>query len=144
MAAHLVGLVEQYGYALIALFLVGEGLAIPFPTDTTVVTASALAARGHLSLALVFIVSTLSTTAGTTAAYYLGRTGSTFISRRAHGGSKALAHAHRFFERHGTSAVLFGRFVPVVRMLISVVAGVSQMEARRFTLYNLAGAAIWA
>lgn len=144
MAAHLVGLVEQYGYALIALFLFGEGLAIPFPTDTTVVTASALAARGHLSLAMVFVVSTLSTTAGTTAAYYLGRTGSTFISRHAHGGANALAVAHRFFARHGTSAVLFGRFVPVVRMLISVVAGVSQMDARRFTLYNLAGAAIWA
>ncbi|HEY2376699.1 MAG TPA: bifunctional DedA family/phosphatase PAP2 family protein [Gemmatimonadaceae bacterium] len=144
MAAHLVGLVAHYGYALIALFLFGEGLAIPFPTDTTVVTASALAARGHLSLALVFLVSTLSTTAGTTAAFYLGRTGSSFISRHAHRGGNALAHAHRFFERHGTSAVLFGRFVPVVRMLISVVAGVSQMDARRFTLYNLAGAAIWA
>jgi membrane protein DedA with SNARE-associated domain len=64
VAAHLVGLVAHYGYALIALFLFGEGLAIPFPTDTTVVTASALAARGHLSLALVFVVSTLSTTAG--------------------------------------------------------------------------------
>jgi len=144
VAAHLVGLVAHYGYALIALFLFGEGLAIPFPTDTTVVTASALAARGHLSLTLVFLVSTLSTTAGTTAAYYLGRTGSTFVSRHAHRGGNALARAHRFFERHGSSAVLFGRFVPVVRMLISVVAGVSQMDARRFALYNLAGAAIWA
>ncbi|HZI42545.1 MAG TPA: bifunctional DedA family/phosphatase PAP2 family protein [Gemmatimonadaceae bacterium] len=144
MAAHLVGLVAHYGYALIALFLFGEGLAIPFPTDTTVVTASALAAHGHLSLGLVFLVSTLSTSAGTTAAFYLGRRGSNFIARRAHGGAGTLARAHRFFERHGTSAVLFGRFVPVVRMLISVVAGVSQMDARRFALYNLAGAAIWA
>ena len=144
VAAHLVGLVAHYGYALIALFLFGEGLAIPFPTDTTVVTASALAARGHLSLLLVFVVSTLSTTAGTTAAFYIGRSGSSFMARRAHGGAGALARAHRFFERHGTSAVLFGRFVPVVRMLISVVAGVSQMEARRFAIYNLAGAAIWA
>lgn len=144
MAAHLVGLVAHYGYAIIALFLFCEGLAIPFPTDTTVVTASALAAHGHLSLALVFVVSTVSTTAGTTAAYYLGRSGSTFIARRAHGGAGALGRAHRFFERHGTSAVLFGRFVPVVRMLISVVAGVSRMDARRFAAYNLAGAAIWA
>ncbi|HKW09467.1 MAG TPA: bifunctional DedA family/phosphatase PAP2 family protein [Gemmatimonadaceae bacterium] len=144
MAAHLVGLVAHYGYAVIALFLFGEGLAIPFPTDTTVVTASALAARGHLSLVLVFLVATLSTTAGTMAAFYLGRSGSSFITRRAHGGAKTLGRAHRFFERHGTSAILFGRFVPVVRMLISLVAGVSQMDARRFALYNLAGAAIWA
>ena len=144
MASHLVGLVAQYGYALIALFLFGEGLAIPFPTDTTLVTASALAARGHLSLVLVFVVATLSTAAGTTAAFYLGRSGSTFIMRRAHGGAGALGRAHRFFERHGASAVLFGRFVPIVRMLISLVAGVSQMDARRFAAYNLAGAAIWA
>src|SRR5205823_8974599 len=76
VASHLVGLVAQYGYALIALFLFGEGLAIPFPTDTTLVTASALAARGHLSLVLVFLVATLSTAAGTPAAFYLGRSGS--------------------------------------------------------------------
>ena len=144
MAAHLVALVARYGYALIALFLFGEGLAIPFPTDTTVVTASALAARGHLSLALVFIVSTLSTAGGTMAAFYLGRSGSSFVARRAHGGAGALGRAHRFFERHGASAVLFGRFVPVVRMLISFVAGVSTMDARRFALFNLAGAGIWA
>lgn len=144
MAARLVGLVAHYGYALIALFLFGEGLAIPFPSDTTVVTASALAARGHLSLALVFIVSTLSTAAGTTAAFYLGRSGSTFITRHAHGGSGALARTRHFFERHGASAVLFGRFVPVMRMLISFVAGISAMDVRRFVLYNLAGAAIWA
>ena len=144
MAAHLVGLVARYGYALIALFLFGEGLAIPFPTDTTVVTASALAARGHLSLLLVFLVATLSTSGGTMAAFYLGRRGSSFLTRRAHGGAGALHRAHRFFERHGASAVLFGRFVPVVRMLISFVAGVSSMDARRFALFNLAGAAIWA
>ena len=144
MAAHLVGLVAHYGYALIALFLFGEGLAVPFPTDTTVVTASALAARGHLSLALVFLVSTLSTTAGTTAAFYLGRSGSTFITRHAHGGSGALVRTRHFFERHGASAVLFGRFVPVMRMLISFVAGISAMDVRRFVFFNLAGAAIWA
>lgn len=147
MAAHLVALVGRYGYAIIALFLFGEGLAIPFPTDTTVVTAAALAARGHLSLALVFVVATLSTAAGTMAAFYLGRSGSTFLTRHAHGGGgagAALARTRQFFEHHGPSAVLFGRFVPVVRMLISFVAGISEMDARRFLLYNLAGAAIWA
>jgi undecaprenyl-diphosphatase len=144
LASHLVGLVAKYGYAIIALFLFGEGVAVPFPTDTTVVTASALAARGHLSLPLVFLVATLSTAAGTTAAFYLGRSGSNFLTKRSHGGSNALGRAHRFFERHGASAILFGRFVPVVRMLISFVAGVSSMDARRFALYNLAGASIWA
>ena len=144
MAAHLVSLVAHYGYAIIALFLFGEGLAIPFPTDSTVVTASAIAARGHLVLALVFAVATVSTSAGTTAAFYVGRRGSTFLERRAHGGARALDRTHRFFARHGASAILFGRFIPVVRMLVSFVAGASRMDARRFALLNIAGAAIWA
>ena len=144
VAAHLVSLVGHYGYALVALFLFAEGLAIPLPTATTVVTASALAARGHLALALVFVVATVSTSAGTTAAFFVGRSGSTFLERHAHGGARALQRAHSFFARHGPSAILFGRFIPVVRMFVSFVAGVSEMDARRFALFNVAGAAIWA
>ena len=144
VAAHLVSLVGHYGYALIAIFLFAEGLAIPFPTDSTVVTASALAARGHLTLVLVFLVATGATTAGTTAAFYVGRNGSTFLERHAHGGARALERAHRFFARHGATAILFGRFIPVGRMFVSFVAGVSEMDARRFAFFNVAGAAIWA
>ena len=52
--------------------------------------------------------------------------------------------AHQFFARHGSAAVVLGRFVPVVRTFVPVVAGVALMSRRRFTLVNLLGALVWA
>jgi membrane-associated protein len=56
-------------------------------------------------------------------------------------------HAERaraFFDRHGSLAVILGRFVPVVRTFVPVVAGVGKMPRRTFTLFNLIGALVWA
>lgn len=137
-------LVATYGYLIVALFIAGEGLAIPFPTDTTLVTAAAFAARGRLSLAIVFVVATLSATAGSTAAFVIGRRSGDFFerhSKKVH--PRVLSRTRAFFDRHGTVAVLSGRFIPFARMLISPLAGLSSMSLAHFTLLNLCGAAIW-
>jgi membrane protein DedA with SNARE-associated domain/membrane-associated phospholipid phosphatase len=138
-------LVADYGYLIVALFIAGEGLAIPFPTDTTLITAAAFAAHGRLSLAIVFLVATASATMGSTAAFVIGRRGGDFFerhSRRVH--PRILIRTRDFFDRHGGAAVMSGRFIPFARMLISPMAGLSSMSLVRFTLYNLSGAALWA
>ena len=56
MISHLGRLITDYGYLIVALFIFLEGMAIPFPTDTTLVTAAAFAAHGRLSMVLLFIV----------------------------------------------------------------------------------------
>ena len=48
-----------------------------------------------------------------------------------------------FFDRHGNKALVIGRFVPFVRTFITVVAGVTRMERRRFFLWSLVGAVLW-
>jgi membrane protein DedA with SNARE-associated domain/membrane-associated phospholipid phosphatase len=144
MINHLGRLIADYGYLIVATFIFFEGIAIPFPTDTTLVTASAFAAHGRLSLAIVFLVSTVTATAGTTIAFVLGRRGGTFFDRHSKKVSPAmLARTRSLFERHGGAAVIVGRFIPVARMLISPMAGLSTMSLRRFTFFNLIGAAIW-
>ena len=145
MTEHIGRLVADYGYLIVALFIAGEGLSIPFPTDTTLVTAAAFAAHGRLSLAAVFLVATASATAGSTAAFVIGRRGGDFFerhSKRVH--PRVLMRTREFFDRHGTAAVLSGRFIPFARMLISPMAGLSSMSLARFTLCNLCGAAMWA
>jgi membrane protein DedA with SNARE-associated domain len=144
MINHLGRLIADYGYLIIATFIFFEGMAIPFPTDTTLVTASAFAAHGRLSLAIVFLVSTVTATAGTTVAFVLGRRGGTFFERHSKKVSPAvLTRTRRLFDRHGGAAVIAGRFIPVARMLISPMAGLSTMSLRRFTFFNVIGAAIW-
>jgi undecaprenyl-diphosphatase len=144
MINHLGRLISDYGYLIIATFIFFEGIAIPFPTDTTLVTASAFAAHGRLSLVIVFLISTATATAGTTVAFVLGRRGGTFFERHSRKVSPAvLMRTRSFFDRHGGTAVMVGRFIPVARMLISPMAGLSTMSLRRFTFFNLIGAAIW-
>jgi membrane-associated protein len=56
---------------------------------------------------------------------------------------KVLDRTHEFFEKYGTRAVILARFVPVLRALIPMLAGISRMDIRRFTRLNLLGATIW-
>lgn len=144
MIHHLGQLISDYGYVIVGLFIFFEGLAVPFPTDSTVVTAAAFAAHGRLSLAMIFLVSTASAVGGTTVAFLAGRRGGTFFdrhSRRVH--PRVLERTGAFFDRHGGTAVVVGRFIPIARMLISPMAGLSTMSLIRFSVFNLAGAALW-
>jgi undecaprenyl-diphosphatase len=144
MIHHLGRLITDYGYLIVALFIFAEGMAIPFPTDTTLITAAAFAAHGRLSLVTIFVVSTIAATAGTTVAFVAGRRGGTFFERHSRRvNPAALARTRGFFDRHGGSAVLVGRFIPVARMLISPMAGLSTMSIARFTFFNAIGAAVW-
>lgn len=52
--------------------------------------------------------------------------------------------AHVFFEKHGNTAIVLARFVPVVRTFITAVAGVSKMDRRQFFTYSFIGALLWA
>lgn len=144
MISHLGRLITDYGYLIVAVFIFFEGMAIPFPTDTTLVTAAAFAAHGRLSMTLLFIVSTVASTAGTTVAFLAGRRGGDFFDKHSKRVSPAvLARTRGFFDRHGNTAVFIGRFVPFARMLIAPLAGLSSMSLLRFTLFNALGAAVW-
>jgi membrane-associated protein len=56
---------------------------------------------------------------------------------------KVLARTHEFFEKYGTRAVVLARFVPILRALIPMLAGISRMDLKRFTQLNLIGATVW-
>jgi membrane-associated protein len=54
-----------------------------------------------------------------------------------------LSRTHEFFENYGARAVVLARFVPILRALIPMLAGISKMDYRRFTKLNLIGATAW-
>jgi membrane-associated protein len=56
---------------------------------------------------------------------------------------KVLARTHEFFEKYGARAVVLARFVPILRALIPMLAGISRMDIKRFTQLNLIGATVW-
>jgi membrane-associated protein len=56
---------------------------------------------------------------------------------------KTVAKTHELFERYGARAVILARFVPIVRALVPMLAGIGHLERRKFLRYNFIGAAIW-
>ena len=56
---------------------------------------------------------------------------------------KVLKRTHDFFEHYGPRAVILARFIPILRALIPMLAGMSEMETKKFSRYNLIGATLW-
>lgn len=56
---------------------------------------------------------------------------------------KYLHDAHEFYEKHGGGAIVFARFLPIVRTFAPIVAGIVRMEKKKFTYYNILGCLMW-
>ena len=141
-------LVESYGYAVVFLFVAIESLGIPLPGETVLVTAAALAALGHLSIWWVIAIAATGGIVGDATGYWIGRLGGLALLRRygrvIHFDEDKLEKVHRFFSRHGSKAVFFGRFIALLRTWAALLAGTAQMPYRIFTLYNVLGGITWA
>lgn len=139
--------VAHYGYALVAVFLLIEGMGLPIPGETALVTAAALAGRGTLSIVGVAIAGCIGTITGGQAGYWIGLRGGTRVvakyGRWLRLNEARLDRTHRFFMQHGGKTVLLGRFIAFLRSFIGIFAGISEMPATTFAGYNALGGAIW-
>lgn len=144
-------LITQYGYAAVFLLMMAESACIPIPSEVIMLFGGALAAGAypgaHPSLAGIVLAGVLGNVAGSYIAWGVGRYGGQPAARRwgrrfgvrGHDIDRAVA----WFDRHGSSAVLFGRVVPVVRTFISLPAGFADMPAGRFGLFTTLGCIPW-
>ena len=148
MHVHLTQLIATYGYLIIFLFVTADGIGVPLPGETALLTAAALAANGRLSIAFVVAAAWAGCIVGGSGGYWVGRAGERFLEHR-HVTRVGLtpprvAKARAFFDRHGARTILFARFVALLRVLASILAGMSGMSFVRFSLYNAAGGLLWA
>jgi len=141
-------LLETYGYVAVLVLVGLESLGVPLPGETALLTASAYAAAGHLSIAGVIAAAAVGAVLGDAGAYWIGRTGGLALVRR-YGrllrvDDAKLERAQKFFQRHGGKTVFFGRFVSLLRMLAALLAGVTRMPYGRFSAFNVTGGICWA
>jgi membrane protein DedA with SNARE-associated domain len=141
-------LLRTYGYGLLFLVVALESLGVPVPGETALIAAAALAARGHMKIALVVAVAAAAAIIGDAGGYWGGRRGGIAFVRRFgkffRMDDAKLAHIRRFFERHGAKTVFFGRFIALLRTWAALFAGMGEMPYGTFTLYNASGGILWA
>lgn len=124
---------------ILTSFLPGDSLL--FLTGLTLATSDS-----WLPDWLGFVLIWIAAIAGTQIGYWVGRkVGPPLFSRNRNFilNEKVLQRTHEFFERYGARAVILARFVPILRALIPMLAGISQMDAKRFLRLNIIGGTIW-
>ena len=117
------------------------------PNEATVVVAAIYTVSDDLALLPVLVVAWTAAVVGESAAFAIGRYGgrplAIRLGRRFGVTHDLLDRVEGFYERRGITTVVLGRFVPILRRLNGLVAGVTAMTWQRFLIANAIGAAIW-
>lgn len=139
---------EQGGYWLIGLMMALESTVFPLPSELVIPPAAHLAAsRGQLSVAGVVIAGAVGSWVGASLMYGAARAlGRPLLVR--HGKYALLSPskieaAERWAMRYGSFGVFAARFLPVIRHLIGIPAGIVQIDFRLYSLMTLLGSGIW-
>ncbi len=143
------GLIQWGGTVGVTAIIFAEtGLLIGFflPGDSLLVSAGLLASKGLFDVYLLGLVLSVASIAGNSVGYYIGKAAGPRLFTREDSllfSKKHLYRAHEFYERHGGKTIVLARFMPIIRTFVPVVAGMAQMEYRRYTLYNVLGGFLW-
>jgi membrane-associated protein len=137
------------GLALIVFAECGLLLGFFLPGDSLLFTAGLFVAQGAIPtpLWLVCAVLAVAAFAGNVTGYWVGRAAGPAIFDKPKSRlfkPQHVAKTQEFFDKYGNRAIVMARFVPVVRTFITVMAGVGQMEPKRFFAYSLIGGVGWA
>lgn len=147
MSDLLVDLLTQYGYAFIFCGILLENGGIPSPGHTLMLAGGFFAHEGKLSLSLVLTTGCAAAFLVDNIRFWAGRKkGIATFNRFPKIGRFFFKHQERFeqFVKHyGTVAVVLVRFVPGLQLVGAFLFGASRMNATRFVLFNLLGAAVW-
>jgi membrane protein DedA with SNARE-associated domain len=141
-------------YLFIFALMVIESSFIPFPSEVIIPPAAMIAATpgSSLHLSLIVLFGTLGALVGAYINYYLGWfLGRPIIhkladTRFAHAcliDRAKIEKAESYFVNHGNTSTFVGRFIPGIRQLISIPAGIAKMKLGAFTLYTALGAMLW-
>lgn len=137
------------GFTIIIFLECGLFVGILFPGDSLLFLTGMLVASGAINQPLWLVISLLFSAAilGNIVGYHVGNyfgpklftnPNSRFLK------PEYVEKTHIFFEKYGAKAIILARFVPIVRTLITATAGVAGMERKKFYVYSLIGAILWA
>lgn len=144
-------IIEYGGLALLLFIIFAEtGLFFGFflPGDSLLFVAGLLSDSPYLSLPLplLIVLVVIAAVSGTTVGYGFGYWAEAYLKGRKENffyKKKYLEITQDFYRRYGMMAFIVGRFLPIVRTFVPILAGIVKIEFTKFFIYNFAGAVIW-
>ncbi|HXK36289.1 MAG TPA: DedA family protein [Candidatus Paceibacterota bacterium] len=145
----LTGLIQTAGYLGVAVIVFTESgllIGVILPGDSLLFTAGFLASQGYLNIAVLIVIAFSMAVLGDNVGYWLGRRfGPTVFSRKDSLllDPKHIVRAEQYYAKHGPKTIILARFIPVIRTIAPVLAGVGNMHWQTFMRYNVVGGVIW-
>lgn len=146
-------LIQNYGYVAVALLIAAENIFPPIPSELILTFTGFLTLSANLlSVPGAIITSTIGAFIGAVTLYWVGtffdqdrlsRFAASKVGRRFGLYPEKITKTENYFNSYGRAATFFGDFIPVVRSLISLPAGMSRFSLARFSFYTILGTAIW-
>lgn len=145
-------LMSDWGYIGVAFLIALENLFPPIPSEFILTFGGFMTTRTSMTVVGVIIASTIGSVFGAICLYMVGKLVRLSVLKRFLSGRMGLIlrlkpsdvdKAMVWFQKHGLLTVFFCRFVPVIRSLISIPAGVARMNMTLFLVYTTLGSLIW-
>lgn len=142
--------ISTLGYfGLIVIIFLESGVFFGFflPGDSLLFVAGVLASQGVFNIYLLILLLVLTAFLGYAFGYWFGYRLEHWLMKRKESfwfRKSYIERARVFYERHGGKTLILGRFVPVVRTFIPIVAGMAEMPFSKFLIFNALGAMFWA
>lgn len=142
-------LIHVYGVWVVAAMITLECIGLPLPGETALISAAIYAGTTHrIGIVPVLLAAAAAACIGGAIGYWIGRAAGYPLALR-YGRYIGLTESRLklgqyMFLKHGGKIVFFSRFIAILRALGGVLAGVNQMDWRRFLLFNVTGGVLWA
>ena len=147
----LTSIITSYGYLAVFLLMTAESCLIPIPSEVTMTFAGFLAGIGVFNIWVAILIGAVGNLFGSLIAFFLGRKMGEDWIRVAikKWGKLILVHEKDFdkslawFAKYGQGITFGSRLLPIVRTFISLPAGISKMNTKKFALFTFIGSFIW-
>ncbi len=140
-------LIYVLGYPGLVILMAMESMVFPLPSELIMPLAGFLVAEGKFDFWLVALFSSLGSLIGSLISYYLGQFGGNPLIIRFGKylflDATDLQKTEVWFNKSGEKTIFISRFIPVVRHLISIPAGIAKMDLKKFCVYTVLGATAW-
>ncbi len=139
--------ISALGYFGVAALMALESMIAPVPSEVVMPFAGYLVAQGRFNFWIVLAASSLGSVIGSLLSYYIGSYGGRPLVIK-FGKYLLLEEEHldwteNWFRKYGDKTIFISRFIPVIRHLISIPAGIARMAMNKFLVYTFMGATIW-
>jgi membrane protein DedA with SNARE-associated domain len=140
-------ILDRWGYLALAAVIGVESFGVPAPGQTIMVAASIYAGAGRMNIFVVALISFIAAVIGDNIGYWIGLRGGRKVVHRwgkyIFVTPERLEKAEQFFARRGNRIIVVARFIDGLRQLNGVIAGITKMPWKTFTIFNAIGAALW-